>query len=114
MYKIQQMTTDASQTQNLILPDGSTVTLTIYFIPMQYGWFIQSLSYQDFVLQGVRLTNNPNILQPFKNQIPFGLACFSSSQREPTLQEDFSTGASSLYILTSEEVEEYAEFLSRG
>jgi hypothetical protein len=114
MYLIPQITDDTLQTQSLILPDGSSLSLTIYFIPMQYGWFITNLTYGTFVLEGVRITNNPNILQQFKNQLPFGLACFSKSDREPSQQQDFSSGASKLYILTSDEVEEYSEFLSNG
>lgn len=112
MYEIQQVTSDARQKQNLILPDGSILSLTIYFIPMQYGWFITELIYEGFVLNGVRITNSPNILHQFKNQIPFGLACFSKSGREPSQKEDFSSGASKLYILTEEEVRYYSEQLS--
>lgn len=96
----------------LVLPDGSSISLTIYFVPMQFGWFITELSYGDFVLNGLRITTQPNMLYQFRNVIPFGLACFSPSGREPSLQEDFASGASVLYILTAEEVQQYADFLS--
>lgn len=78
------------------------------------GWFINEISRNDFVLRGVRITNSPNILNQFRNKIPFGLACYSTDNREPAYQDDFSTGASKLYILSAEEVEEYAEYLSNG
>lgn len=81
---------------------------------MQYGWFITNLTYQDFVLNGLRITNNPNMLYPWINQIPFGIGCFSSSQREPTQQQDFLSGASSLYLLTQDECEAYASYLAGG
>lgn len=113
-YLIQQITNDTTQTQNLILPDGTTLSISMYFVPMQYGWFITNLSVGSFILNGLRITNSPNMLYQFKNQITFGLACVSSSQREPSQQDDFSSGASSLYILTSDEVELYSEFLSNG
>lgn len=114
MLLIQQVTTNPLQKQNLILPDGTAVSLTIYYRPQQIGWFINELAYADFVLHGVRITNSPNILNQFRNQIPFGLGCFSAANREPTQQEDFSTGASKLYILTEAEVLEYVEFLQGG
>lgn len=113
MYLIQQVTDQALQTQTLILPDGTSLQLTIYFIPMQYGWFITSLVYGGFTLQGLRITVNPNMLRQFKNQIPFGLACYSNGQvREPTQQEDFQSGAFSLYILASAEVTQYEQILA--
>lgn len=111
MYLVQQITTDPLQEQTLVLPDGSPVFLQIYFRPMQYGWFINELTWGSFTIKGLRITNSPNMLHQFKNQIPFGLACFSNANREPMLQEDFSTSASKLYLLDEDEVEEYAEFL---
>ncbi len=112
MFLIQQITSEPRQTQELILADGSLVSLSIYFIPMQYGWFITNLTFNDFVLNGVRITNSPNILFQFHNQIPFGLACFSKANREPSFQDDFSSGNSQLYILSQAEVDAYVEFLS--
>jgi hypothetical protein len=114
MYLIQQITSDPLQKQTLILPDGTSLSLTINFVPMQYGWFITSLVYGSFVLNGLRITNSPNMLHQFKNQIPFGLACFSSENREPTQQQDFSSGASNLYILSAAEVAQYAGLLQSG
>jgi hypothetical protein len=114
MFLIQQITTDPAQKQTLILPDGTSLSLTIQFVPMQYGWFITSLVYQSFTLNGLRITNSPNMLHQFRNQIPFGLACFSNNNREPSQQQDFSSGASQLYILSAEEVAQYTELLQSG
>lgn len=112
MYQIQTLTDNSLQTQNLILADGSSLTLTIYFMPMQYSWFINNLTYGNFILKGYKIVNSGNLLYQFKNLIPFGLACFSNASRDPSLQEDFSSGYSSLYILSSTEVAQYAEILS--
>jgi hypothetical protein len=114
MYIIQQITDDALQQQTLILPDGSQLALTIYFVPMQYSWVITNLTYGSFVLNGLKITNSPNMLNQFRNQIPFGLACYSASNREPSQQQDFSSGASNLYILTQAECTQYAELLANG
>lgn len=113
MYQVQQITTDYFQRQTLVLPNGNTTTLTFKYVPQQYGWFIVSLTYgQNFTLEGLRITNSPNMLHQFRNQIPFGLACFSTNDREPMLLQDFFSGASILYILSAAEVQQYTEFLS--
>lgn len=94
-----------------MLEDGNTIGLTIYFRPIQYGWYINELTYNDFTLRGIRICNSPNMLYQWKNKLPFGMACFSTGNREPQLQDDFLTGASKLYILTEAEVAEYTEYL---
>lgn len=109
---IQKITTDALQKQTFVLPDGTKIVTTIAFIPMQYGWFIRDMSYADFELKNIRITNSPNMLHQFRNQIPFGIACISTNDREPSQQQDFSSAASILYILTADEVNQYTEFLS--
>jgi hypothetical protein len=112
MYRIERITNDAYQKQNLVLSDGTQVVLTMYFVPMQYGWFITELVYGDFILKGLRITNSPNILHQFRNKIPFGLACFSKAKREPMFIDDFSQQNSKLYILTSSEVTYYSGLLT--
>lgn len=112
MLRIQQITQDPLQKQSVALNDGTLVNLTLYYMPLQFGWFIRELSWETFITHNIRVTNSPNILHQFRNQIPFGLACFTTAQREPTQQEDFSSQAANLYILTEDEVDEYVRFLS--
>lgn len=112
MYQIQNITNDSKQKQTLVLPDGTSIVFSIYFCPMQLGWFIRELTYGEFTLNGLRICNSPNMLHQWRNVLPFGLACFSQDNREPSLQEDFSSQTSQLFILNSSEVEAYTEFLS--
>ena len=112
MLLIKNISADTKQLQTLVLPDGSSFQLTLYFVPMQLGWFITNLTYGDFVINYLRITNNPNMLRQWKNQIPFGLACFSKGNREPSFIEDFESNNSQLFILTKSEVEEYEAYLS--
>lgn len=112
MNLIQQITTDALQTRTILLKDGTPLTFTMNFIPMQFGWFITDLVYGDFELKGIRITNSPNFLYQFKNQIPFGLACFSVNDREPSQAGDFASGASQLYLLPEADVQAYTAFLT--
>lgn len=114
MFPVAQITTDPLQTQTLVLPDQSLLSLTLYFVPMQYGWFINNLTWNSFVLNGLRITNSPNMLYQFQNELTFGLACFSKDNREPTQQGDFASGASSLYILSAAEVAQYTGLIQNG
>ena len=106
MLQIQNWTTDTDQTQAIVLPDGSLMTLEIYFRQQQQGWFIKSLvwSTTGFTINGLRITNNADMLLQWKNLIPFGLACFTADGREPSLQQDFSSASSILYVLTADDV----------
>ncbi len=111
MLQIQNITNDPLQSQNFILPDGTSMQIVMQFNPLQFGWFIQSLTYGTFVLQGRRICVSPNMLHQFKNILPFGLACFSNSKREPNQQNDFTSGAATLYVLTAAEVAQYTRYL---
>ena len=112
MNQIQQITADSLQQQTLILPDGSSLVFQLYFQPMQYAWNFLSLTWGSFSLNGLRIVNSPNLLRQWKNQINFGIACYSTSNREPSQQQDFSSGASSLYVLSQIEVQQYEQLLS--
>ena len=112
MNLITNITDDTLQTSQLILPDGSQILLTIQFKPMQFGWFIQTLTYGNLTIQGRRIFVSPNILQQFCNQLPFGIACSSVNNREPSQQQDFSSGNCQLFLLTAAEVASFTEFLS--
>jgi hypothetical protein len=111
MRRIEQVTDDAAQKQRITLPDGTTFEFTMRFYPQQYGWFITELTYGEmFTLRGMRICVSPNILHQFRNKLPFGIACFSANSREPSLQEDFSSGAAQLYVLDRDEVEYVTDF----
>lgn len=114
MKLIPNITTSALQKQSFILDDGTVFTMIMYFRPIQQGWFFNQISYGDFVLNGLRICNSPNMLRQFQNQIPFGIACESTNQREPSLIQDFFSGASKLYVLNAAEVLAYSEYLSNG
>lgn len=114
MLLIQQITDDPLQQQTLVLADGSQILIQLYYRPLQTGWFINQLTYNSFQLQGLRITNSPNMLLQWENIIPFGLACYTTGAREPTQQEDFASGAAKLYLLSQAEVAQYMEILRNG
>lgn len=110
MLDVKQVTSDFLQTQTVILTDGTFFKFTMNYKPLQYGWFITELTYGDFVLQGLRICVSPNFLYQFRNQIPFGVACFTKDGNEPTQQEDFSSGYAKMYVLEPADMAQLAEF----
>lgn len=112
MYKIEKITNYPRQSMTVVISDGSSFFMEIYFIPMQQGWFITQLTYGDFEIKGLRITNNVNMLRNFRNKIPFGLACYSTANREPSLEDDFLSESSILYVLTEAEVLEVEDYLN--
>lgn len=114
MYSIPAITAQPTQQLTVILPDGSQMVMTMYFVPLQYGWFITNLTWNDFTLNSLRITTSPNMLNQWRNLLTFGLGCFTLDQQEPTQQQDFSSGYAALYILDSSEIVEYAEALANG
>lgn len=114
MYQISQVTDQAKQSQQLVLPDGTLISLQLYYAESQGGWFVISLTYGTFTLQGVRLTTSPNLLRQWKNLIPFGLCCSTQDDQEATQLQSFSSGYAKLYVLSAAEVLAYETFLSGG
>lgn len=112
MFKIQPIEDYPLQTKVLSLPDGSQVTMTLYFIEMQRSWFIRVLTYADFEANYIKVVNSPNLLRQFRNIIPFGLACNSQDNRDPMFRRDFLTDACSLFLLSESEVQAYEDYLS--
>lgn len=113
MYKVQQITANASQKQNLVLPDGTQISLSMQFLPLQQSW-VANLSYNTFALNGFAVVNNPNLLHQWHNLLPFGLGCFSSGTREPSQIGDFFSGYASLYVLSASDVASYSNLLLSG
>lgn len=112
MFKIQNITTYGYQGKSLVLPDGTRIEIDIQFVELRKCWVIKRLAYQDFLLHSHKIVNGTNILRQFKNILPFGLACYSPSGRDPQFLEDFSEGDHQLFILTQDEVQQYEDRLS--
>jgi hypothetical protein len=111
MFTVAGLTANANQSMTLVLPDGTSIALAVSFKQLQYGWFITSLVYGSFSLTNLRICNSPNMLHQYINQIPFGLAVQSAADREPSLIQDLSSGATTIYVLTAAECQQYLGFL---
>lgn len=111
MQIIQNISANARQSMNIVLDDGTSFFMLLYFRPMQKGWFIEQLTYGDVTIRNLRIVVSPNFLYQWRNVLPFGLACFSTASREPSLIQDFSSGDAKLYILSAAEMAAFTEYL---
>jgi hypothetical protein len=112
MNQVQSISAAAKQKQTVLFDDGTQMELLIEYKPLQLGWYITSLTYGNFEITGLRIVTSPNMLHQYLGQIQFGLACETTDNQEPTLQEDFLQGRASLYVLTLAEATQYKEYLS--
>ena len=103
MKQITSFTSAPSQSWQIILDDGTLVSILLRYCDNQKGWFY-SLSYGTFSVTNRRLVTGPNILRQFRAVIPFGIALLTSDGQEPVLIDDFQTGRASFYVLNDEDV----------
>lgn len=105
MTIIDNLTAAADQTTILILPDQTTATLRLRFRPRTQRW-TADVGYANVVLDGVPFQANginvccfPNILNPFRDVLPFGLAFMTADFTDPFQLTDFASGRVKVYLL---------------
>lgn len=96
-----------AQVFNLTPPDGTTVTLTIFYRPQPMGWFY-NLSWNGTnpatQINGRRIVNYPNLLRQWKEILTFGICCVTQDGREPLGQKDFVTNYALLLLLSKDDI----------
>jgi hypothetical protein len=107
MKQITEISQDPLQVLEIVTEENKTFEFTLQYREQQGGWFF-SLNYEDVIINNSRLTNSPNILNQYKNILPFGLLVFTIDFSEPFLIDDFSSERVKLYLLNEEEVQEVA------
>lgn len=108
MNVINGLTNQAAQVVGLSLPDGSRVTLTLYFRPQQNGWFYDldwpGTTAGPFASRNRRLVTSGNMLRQFRDYVPFGLAVFTPDNSDPMTQNCFVDGTATLVLLNAADV----------
>lgn len=104
MLYINKITNDASQRLMLTGINGIQINMTLRFMPRQSQW-IMGVSYGDFSAQGIAVVCGLNLLQKFKNIIPFGISCVCTNGLDPYTLNAFVDQQANLYLLNAEDVE---------
>ncbi|NDJ15399.1 MAG: hypothetical protein EBY17_30160 [Acidobacteriia bacterium] len=92
------------QTLSFTLDDGSLVSMYLEYRPQQTGWFA-NFQWQDWRVDGIRLTASPNLLAQWQKRIPFGLAILTQGNVEPLNSTDFSNGICWVVVLNAADVQ---------
>ena len=111
MQRLTNISNNSKQKHTILLDsDSSRIVLELCYKPTQLGWFVD-ITYEklDFIVRGLRITTNINILNQWRNILPFGLICVGVDNQDPLLLEDFLVGRAILGILSKEEVVQLVE-----
>ena len=114
MQTLDNISNDGKQKHTILLDsDSSRIVLDLTYKPTQLGWFMD-VSYEklEFEVHNLRITTNSNLLNQWKNKLPFGIMCQGKDSQDPLLLEDFLVGRASLSILSSDEVKMFDEIQS--
>jgi hypothetical protein len=109
MMYISQINDDPKQSLSLVIDGYARANMLLEFKPNQYAWFY-TLSWNGFVTNQELLSNAPNLLRQYRNQLPFGLLLDTTGGADPMSQDAFIT-TSSLYLLSAAEVLEVEQEL---
>ena len=111
MQYIDNISNEPMQKHTILLEeDSSRIVLELTYRPNQLGWFLD-VTYDNlyFKLYGLRITTNSNILNQWRNKLPFGIICQCKDSQDPMLIEDFLVNRAQLAILSKEEVNQIVE-----
>ena len=108
MQILDTISNDAKQKHTVLLTkDNSSIVIRLIYKPTQIGWFMD-VEYEPkgFATYGIRVTTNVNILNQYRNILPFGIICYCEDNYEPLSIEDFLVGRAHLAVLNEDEVNE--------
>lgn len=105
MLQIDGITDEPKQSYRLpVVGSDLQAVMNLTWRDTQNSWFID-ISYDTFSVKNIRLCRMLNVLNQFKNRIPFGLMVTSSYRQDPFTLESFSDGSCKIYILSQEEID---------
>lgn len=111
MQILDTISNDAKQKHTILLEkDNSSIVIRLVYKPTQIGWFMD-VEYEpnNFAVYGLRVTTNVNILNQWRNVLPFGIICYCEDNYDPLSIEDFIVERAHLAVLSEEEVKEIVE-----
>lgn len=108
MQILDTISNDAKQKHTILLEkDNSSILIRLVYKPTQLGWFMDvEYETKNFAVYGIRITTNLNLLNQWRNVLPFGIICYCEDNYDPLSIEDFLVGRAHLAILSEDEVKE--------
>lgn len=104
---------NACQSLSFVTSEGEEVSLTFRFVPSQETWYVD-IDSGSLTIHGLALQAFVNILDPYHNQITWGLYVWSQDGFDPWMVDDFFTGRIKVAIIEDFEYSMIQEFLNSG
>ena len=104
---------NADQSLSFVTNKGEEVGLTFRFIPSQETWFLDVDS-DSITIHGLALTAFVNLLDPYHNNIDWGLYVWSKDGFDPWQIDDFTSGRIKVAVIEDFEYSVIQEFLNSG
>lgn len=105
------LTDNAYQSVSFVTNKGEEVTLTFRYIPSQQTWFVDVASI-SLTIYGLALATFVNLLDPYHNNISWGLYVWSKDGFDPYRIDDFSSGRIRIAVFEDLENAIIEEFLN--
>lgn len=106
MQIIDNISNDARQKHTILLSeDSSRLVLELTYKPDVLGWFLDvTYDNANFAVKGLRVVTSSNLLNQWRNVLPFGIICQCKDAQDPLLLEDFLVKRATISILSKDEV----------
>ena len=88
----------------VVLDDGSIAQFEFFYRGGVQRWFV-NITHPLITLKGYGLTQGPNILRPWRNLIPFGIAVVAIDGIDPIQATDFQNGRVLIYVLNAADIQ---------
>lgn len=105
------LTDSAYQSVNFVTKEGENVKLTFRFLPSQESWIFDVES-ESLTIYGLTLSAFVNLLDPYHNNITWGMYVWSQDGFDPWRIDDFSTGRIKIAVAEDLEYAVIREFLN--
>lgn len=108
MQTIEDISNEARQKHTILLAeDSSRIILEFTYKPDVLGWFLD-VTYENlnFSVRGLRIVTTSNLLNQWRNILPFGILVQCKDAQDPLLLEDFLVKRARISILSKEEVQQ--------
>lgn len=105
------LTDSAYQSVSFVTEESEDVTLTLRFIPSQETWYLDVES-ASLTTRGLALTSFIDLLDPYHNNITWGLYVWSQDGFDPWRIDDFSSGRIKLAVFEGLERAIMQEYLN--
>lgn len=110
MIELTDITSSPRQTLRIKTEDNFVFQFLLQFSTVNQCW-IWSLAYNNWAINGCRLTLLPDILHRYSYILPFGIMCMTEdpAKVDPFRLDDFVSGRVKLFVMTKEEAQNLNE-----